>query len=268
MVPIGVRAGKLDCQGLKHHNLLLRTLRLLLLTIGVLLPVSASLVSYPEIGVGGTGKGNVGPSIGLDLNQAPAGSTTASGVVCWGITAPGGPLGDVYGDACNTVFGNLQDNSWSHTRSPSDIGILNPFNLAIVFDASEPGNVDKAPVTVWLLQLNFWDPISGDLLYTADLANPVTISTGTQGAGRSGHVFGLDWTQATEALAFIGESNFPTVRMGLGAELRDYDGHAYFWIGNLPGGVPPQEIPEPATFLMIGGGLLALGFAGRRFRRG
>jgi hypothetical protein len=29
-----------------------------------------------------------------------------------------------------------------------------------------------------------------------------------------------------------------------------------------------EAIPEPGTFLLLGGGLLALGFAGRRFRRG
>jgi hypothetical protein len=28
------------------------------------------------------------------------------------------------------------------------------------------------------------------------------------------------------------------------------------------------DVPEPGTFLLFGGGLLALSFAGRRFRRG
>jgi hypothetical protein len=170
----------------------------------------------------------------------------------------------VYGNACNTVMGNLQDNGWSHTWSPGEVGILNPFNLAIILNASEPGGASNAPITVWQLILTFYDPITGDLLYTADLANSVTIITNQHGSGGSGHVFGLDWTQATQALAFIGESNFPTVRMGLGAGLRDYDGFAFFYFTNIDGLV---DVPEPATFLLFGGGLLALGLAGRRFRR-
>ncbi|MDP2996045.1 MAG: PEP-CTERM sorting domain-containing protein [Bryobacterales bacterium] len=105
--------------------------------------------------------------------------------------------------------------------------------------------------------------------------NPTFIPNPTPGAGSSGNVFGLDWAQAVEAQNFINGSGytFDQVRIGLGAELQQFDGaHAYFWIANIPGlvpepPIPPSEIPEPATFLMIGGGLLALGLVGRRFRR-
>jgi len=151
---------------------------------------------------------------------------------------------------------------------PGDIALESPFTLAIILDAAEPAS--QASIVVSQLILTFYDPITGDWIYTAQLDNPVTILDGTQGSGSSGPVFGLDWQQAVEAQGLINASGvaFNDVRIGLGAELQQFDGHAYFWIGNLPGGVPPQEIPEPATFLMIGGGLLALGFAGRRFRRG
>ena len=273
MVLIEARVGSLDCQGLKRHSLLVRTLRLLLVTMAALLPVSASLVSYPEISVGGTGRGAV-PYVVLDMLNAGQ-STAASGAVCWGITPAGGPLADMYGDACNygtTTFGNLQDAGWSHTWTPGQMGILNPFNLAVIFDAAEPGNASKAPITVSQLVMTFYDPLTGEVIYSAVLEDPVSITTGTQGSGRSGHAFGLDWTQAVQLQNFIdgyvrGDGStlsFSDVRIGLGTGLQEYDGHAFYYFSNMPGLV---EIPEPGTFLLFGGGLLALGLAGRRFRR-
>lgn len=250
----------------RRTNVFPRVAALLFLTLAYLLPASADIVGYTSINLSGTGHGTVNEILtfgnvgsGLDMS--------ASGCVGWGLT------GDSYGgcpiDAIgsSSVFASMQDIAKSHTITASQISLTSPFSLAIVFDASEPGG-NKADVWVQQLTLTFYNPTTGAPIFLAPLQTPSYIPGGTSGSGGSGQTYGLDWDQAVLAQqainAALGVGNFSTVRIGLGAELTQFDGHGYFWIIDVPNLV---EAPEPATLAMIGGGLLLLGFLGRRFRR-
>jgi len=149
----------------------------------------------------------------------------------------------------------------------ADLGVTSYSSLAILFNVNETGSSPQ--VTLQNLTLTLYSGTTQ--LYRFDLeGGPVDLTDIAQGQGSAGFVIRISPDQLV-GLAFNN-----ALRVGLAAEIgctsvagcssagqyATDDGAESFTIVDLGG--PPQEIPEPGTAALLGGGLIALAWFLRR----
>jgi hypothetical protein len=146
------------------------------------------------------------------------------------------------------------------------LGITSYSDLQIVFNAIEPGNGNTS-ITLQNLTLGIFNP-NGTLKTQFELAAPVTLDSTLQGNGKSGFPIVISPLEIANAGVFNS-----TDRIGLAARLGCIGepsatnacsdaGADTFIVSSI--GTPNGNVPEPATYGMIAGGLGALALLRKR----
>ncbi len=147
-----------------------------------------------------------------------------------------------------------------HNDTPllSAQGITKASQIMIIFDPNQQGPAHG--ITMDNLVVTIWDDSTGNLVWNSgDLTGrPIVFPTTDPGQGKSGFGFKLDSTQAA-ALNLVLDSDD---RIGLSSHLSGANGGPddYF--------LATQPVPEPASLLLFGSGLLGLsGVVRRRLKK-
>lgn len=232
---------------------------LIALSIGAWTPASAGLVWDYEIAIAGQG-------LAHDDLLSFQETGVASGCVTWNGTA------DSYGAPCpgqETGDGLTWDDQQagkSRTYTLAELvagGITSAEQIGIVFNPAEPGGNS---ITLNYLALTFYNAdgsVSATYIWSSGPDSYCCNNTGTGGAGQ---LFRLDAETAAlvDALWFSG-ANWESNRIGVSAVISDSAGSMdRFYLTQAIGSAP---VPEPASFVTLGSGLLALGFLLRRYTR-
>ena len=207
-----------------------------------------SLIYTGQIGT--ENGGGLGNQITLLTLQSPANSTTATG--CVEPTGINPSCAITYPDA------RVQQQSFEQW-----IAGLTGENLRIVFNAAEPGN-DANDVLLDAMTLYVYGGPTGSrtLLGSYSLVNAVNLSETYNGVGTFGFAFQLDATGAASFNNVIdGQTN---LTVGLGARVLNATGGLETFSLAIGEGGGPNEVPEPASALLVLSGLAGLGVTARR----
>jgi hypothetical protein len=218
--------------------------------------VAAASSSYADIVLlgpaptGGAGLGNRSTVLTL---QSPASSSSEEG--CVGLNQSTAGCG--FSDA--TV---LQGAGQIGTYTMGDLGLTSFSDLRIMFNAAQPGNAED--VTLNQLVLTLYNTAAQTTSVYSLSPAPVTLDATFLGIGQEGFIFGLDGTQAAIANIFAGGNS--GIVLGLGASLDGATGgpDTFSFAVATPGG--DETVPEPSTYMMLAGGLVAL-VGAKRFRK-
>ena len=179
--------------------------------------------------------------------------------------------GDAYNSSCPGEVGG-DPYSWADTDTGksrtftlaelgTNYGITSADTLGIVFNPAEPGGNS---VTLNVLLLTFYSAdgsVSESFMWTA---GPESYCCNNNGTGGAGQVFRFDWDQAQLAQAWFTGADFGNNRIGVSAAVSDTAGSLERF---YPYQLTPLPVPEPASFLTMGSGLVALGLLLRRYAK-
>lgn len=137
--------------------------------------------------------------------------------------------------------------------------------LALVVNIAETGNDQQVTLTGLYLSIfngtttQYHYYTGPDLLLTQADQSP-------NGTGQAGYLFYLSPSEVTLANGFCASV---TCTIGAGVQFAagsTSDGNETVYLTSLPGGTPPQQIPEPGVLGLLGIGLIALAARTRRKR--
>jgi PEP-CTERM motif-containing protein len=231
----------------------------------LLLPSSAfaSLIFDSSLG-GQTGAGLGSVATILTITSPGSTSTESGSVSRSGAADVTSSTGVVAGGAPISV-GNIQ-NGQTQTQTLGSVGITNSAQLAIVFNAAEPGNA--LSVTLTGLRVDIFSA-AGASIFNASLASSVDFPTTFSGVGKEGFVFVLDALQAAafdSALAGLTASEIAALRVGVSASVSGATGGPETF-NMAQAQVTATAVPEPGITLLLSTALIGVAWSYRRTRR-
>jgi len=166
----------------------------------------------------------------------------------------------------------------NQTRTFQEMGFTEAADISVIFNPAESGSAEH--ITLINLVMTIYAP-NGNVLFTSgNWANPIDFTADEHGVGNTGFQFALDDPQSIAAQAAAFGANFNLFnRIGLLASISDAQGgietHALMLFDRTQPCVPGtpgcggggQELPEPASLLIIGTGLFGIACSRRRSRR-
>ncbi|HEX9172597.1 MAG TPA: PEP-CTERM sorting domain-containing protein [Telluria sp.] len=206
----------------------------------------ASLIYAGSLQNTGSGFGNVNTV--LTLNGS---GNTATGSV---IRSGGADV--TTGDATSAGVQNA-------TFSFSQLNITNANQIRLIFNASEPGNVNNS-INLDAMTLSIYSDIGGAALFSTSLAAGQFFATTENGIGSIGYAFILDAASTALAQSFVTGTN----RIGLASSISLATGGPDTFLISIAAGPqgPGNSIPEPGSLLLLGLGLAGITASGLRKR--